>query len=353
MKPLGIVSKEEIKTVAHADSAGVDSNSRIEQQIPAPDGRGDDPAGPLFAVLREAIRAVPSVRFAMGLLGVFAVIAIVVKVLGLNYRLAVIGAIVMFLLMVTLVVFSKVAKLPSSDVRGAARFFVFATTAVIFIMVGLLISSLFFGHPLDLRHWITGAGAQVSTLIQRATPVEDLVHGIDHVRGDFQAATSNELLRLKVNQDAAKLATEAVSINDGTLDLANRIAKYEYGAYAYVMAASTETNPTRRMQFVRATLNLCDQARVVLKQLQARTASTDNEANRARTWAIEDQPTDRVAFLAAMAWCLDYRTTHSITSRKHARDEWAKVAGSFRDQYGDSTPELVNCAITSKKGEEH
>ena len=35
------------------------------------------------------------------------------------------------------------------------------------------------------------------------------------------------------------MANQVQYIDDATLDLANRIAKYEYGAYAFVMAAST------------------------------------------------------------------------------------------------------------------
>src|ERR1043166_1262904 len=57
-------------------------------------------------ILREAIRAVPAVKYALGVAGIIAVVAIV-KSFGIGPQFAVFGAIITLVLMVALVVFAK------------------------------------------------------------------------------------------------------------------------------------------------------------------------------------------------------------------------------------------------------
>jgi hypothetical protein len=56
----------------------------------------------LLSVLRQAVKAVPAVRYALGIAGIFAVIAIV-QGFRIDLRIAVFGAIIMLVLMTLLI----------------------------------------------------------------------------------------------------------------------------------------------------------------------------------------------------------------------------------------------------------
>src|SRR5262245_56992150 len=73
-------------------------------------------AGPL-ALLKDAIKEVPSVRYAFGLVGIAAAISIVNGLLG-NYRVAVIGTATALGFMVLLLIFQRLSVLD----RGHFRF---------------------------------------------------------------------------------------------------------------------------------------------------------------------------------------------------------------------------------------
>lgn len=64
---------------------------------------------PAYRVLTEAIRAVPPVRYALGVAGVVAVLGIVAA-LGVDLRVAAFGTSILLVLMVVLVVFGHVAS---------------------------------------------------------------------------------------------------------------------------------------------------------------------------------------------------------------------------------------------------
>ncbi len=111
------------------------------------------PPGPL-AFLREAIQAVPAVKYALGVGGVVAVIAIVAG-FGISYRVAVVGFPIVLVMMVLLLIF---AKLAGAKPQYFLAPFVILTCASIVIMVCtilLIFTGVFFGWPLDLRHWLT------------------------------------------------------------------------------------------------------------------------------------------------------------------------------------------------------
>src|SRR5207245_1369559 len=63
-----------------------------------------------FKILKDAVTAVPSVKYALGLGGIASVVAIVLSGLKLDAQTAVFGTLLVFVGMVILVVFSALAK---------------------------------------------------------------------------------------------------------------------------------------------------------------------------------------------------------------------------------------------------
>ncbi len=97
-------------------------------------------------VLREAIKAVPAVKYALAVAGVAAVLAIV-KLFGLDYQVAAFGTVVVLFLMVALVLFAKLTALRPADFRLPSLVFTWACLILLIGTVSLLFTSAFFAWP--------------------------------------------------------------------------------------------------------------------------------------------------------------------------------------------------------------
>ena len=102
-----------------------------------------------FKLLREAIAAVPAVKFALGVAGIAAVVAIVFG-LKLNAQVAVFGTIIVLGLMFILVLFSQYAGSTAgspSPLFGPVKFLVWFYTVALALTTLLFISSYFLHLP--------------------------------------------------------------------------------------------------------------------------------------------------------------------------------------------------------------
>jgi hypothetical protein len=108
-----------------------------------------------ISFLGRAIKAVPAVRYALGVGGVIAVIAVVVS-FKIDLKVAVFGAVIMFILMTILLVFANLAGAASASFRVPA--FVFAWFCLILFMATAItfFGCVFFGRPLDLTKVLVG-----------------------------------------------------------------------------------------------------------------------------------------------------------------------------------------------------
>jgi hypothetical protein len=104
-------------------------------------------------VLREAIRAVPAVKYALGIAGIIAVIAIV-KGFNLDFRIAGFGTIIMLLLMTVLVVFARLTKTAPGPFVVPVAIFTWFAISMTMTVATLLLTSVFWQKPVDLQDWI-------------------------------------------------------------------------------------------------------------------------------------------------------------------------------------------------------
>lgn len=106
--------------------------------------------------LREATKAVPAIKYAMGVGGIIATIAIIYS-FKIDPRVAFVGTIVMFVLMGVLVVFARMASLSGTRLASPALVFTWFTLLVFMAVSIALFTSVFFKKPLDLTYWLTGS----------------------------------------------------------------------------------------------------------------------------------------------------------------------------------------------------
>lgn len=107
-----------------------------------------------FSVLGESIKAVPAVRYALGIAGIASVIAIG-RSFHLEPRVAILGVTIMLFFMVMLVVFAHLASLATADFRLPALVFTWFTLLLMIAFAALMFSSVFFQWPVsDLGHLV-------------------------------------------------------------------------------------------------------------------------------------------------------------------------------------------------------
>jgi Tfp pilus assembly protein PilF len=101
-------------------------------------------------LLQEAVRAVPAVKYALGIAGILAVLAIA-KAFDLDPAFAIGGTVVVLALMVVLLIFARLSGKASQHFVLPALFLMWGSLALVLASAGLLFTSAFFGRPIDLR----------------------------------------------------------------------------------------------------------------------------------------------------------------------------------------------------------
>ena len=118
-----------------------------ERALPSSDG-AKQASGP-FEVLRVAIKAVPAVKYALGVAGVMAALAIG-RAFFSSTHVALIGALSMLGLMVLLLVFSAASKLGPRFLQLPALVLTWAILIIFVLCASLTVTSAFFEWPKPL-----------------------------------------------------------------------------------------------------------------------------------------------------------------------------------------------------------
>jgi hypothetical protein len=119
-----------------------------------------------WKVLNSAIKAVPAVRWALGVAGLGAAVAIVAAFTRNNYKVAVFGIIIMFVLMVFLVVFARLTKTSSKDFRTLSLIIAWSFVILVIATALIIFLSFAFRIPRPIDELFGGGAVQAPT----ATP---------------------------------------------------------------------------------------------------------------------------------------------------------------------------------------
>lgn len=138
------------------DESGKSVNAATGGQTPAPANGGWNPLAFAQTFLGDAIKAVPAVKYALGVGGLASVVAIVTGRfgLGLDPKFAVIGGGVMIVMMVVLVIFARGTEIVGESFRYPVMALTWFALLLFMAASTLLFTSVFFTWPLDLTHWL-------------------------------------------------------------------------------------------------------------------------------------------------------------------------------------------------------
>lgn len=139
-------------------------------------------------LLNAAIKAVPSLKYALGVLGIVSAIAII-KTLGIDFRAAAFGTVVMLVLMVAIVVFAALTGTKSPHMRLAALVMLWSFLILTISSAALLFTSVFFDFPRPITS-ILGVVERSMAPVQQQGPANGQT-------GQADEATEDPLLNEK------------------------------------------------------------------------------------------------------------------------------------------------------------
>lgn len=148
---------------------------------------------------------------------------------------------------------------------------------------------------------------------------------------------------VKVNEQAPKLGEKMLLISDSNLDRSRQILKYEYALYAYMMASSTDSSVSYKIQFATKALESSVKAKALLedgKQLSA----TNKDANITTDWMIDDDEDARIDYLTAMAMCIKGMAQHDNVVITSVSSKLAEIPTPYKLRFPPNhSPELIPC----------
>ncbi len=132
-------------------------------------------------ILEKSINAVPALKYALGVAGIVASIAIISS-LRLDLRVAVFGTVVMLVLMVALFVFSKLIKIKNKYVLYPAILMLWSFVGLTIFTAVLLFSSVFFNYPINLKSMLAEAAQDDTSIVKGEYLCKTAVGALDNCR---------------------------------------------------------------------------------------------------------------------------------------------------------------------------
>ena len=120
-----------------------------------------------FEILNSAVKAVPAVRYALGVAGLVAVI-VIVRGFHIGFGIAALGAIVLLVLMTALVIFARLSSVASTHFRLPALIFTWFCLLLTMASAGMLFSHVCFGVPRNLSLWQGGEKESLDSNVNEA-----------------------------------------------------------------------------------------------------------------------------------------------------------------------------------------
>ncbi len=303
--------------------------------------RSESSGGSALDVLKLAMKAVPSLRYALGVAGLVAGIAIV-KGFGIDSRIAVFGTVVMLVLMTVLVVFARVAA--DKPQKSAALVFTWFALVLVMATAAALFISVFFKWPLDLQYLIVKSARSLSFAEQEASRLEDEVMIL---RGAWENMDNSRTDRERVAEHGPKLGESLLLLRNEDLRLAWQVVKYEYALYAFTMAASafpgsTDSDKQAKLRTAKKGLAAGNHGLKLISKIRNCYPNTD-ECREALGFILREEDEERLKYLSAICLCREAEL-EDASLKSEAQKLIDGIAKSHLNKYPtERNQEFRNC----------
>lgn len=176
---------------------------------------------------------------------------------------------------------------------------------------------------------------------QAERKVLDLKRKISDIRGKaLSIETYGERAAAEVREEAPKLAEQILNFSDMTLSLAYQITKYQYGAYAYGVAAHVESAQRQRLAYAQRMVDSGQKA-LQLIDLVMEKAANEGAAQELYQFLTNDDARERTQYVVAVGFAIMARELNG-TSVRQTREILSKIPQAYLDRYPPQTnPDLA------------
>jgi hypothetical protein len=285
-------------------------------------------------VFKESLKQLPeAMKWALGIAGIVALIAIVTGGWNVDPKIAVFGTIIMLVLMVVLVIFVRLSQTAAAQFRNIVLVFMWSSLSLTLATAVLLFTSVFFRWPLtfDGGEKLVRDGA-VYTPAPGDPKVWGLQDQVNLLRGSWEALREYPATTSDVLERAEKLGEALMDVDDASLGPSGRVIKREYSCYAFIIVASTERYVSMKQQFADRAIAQCKSA---LNQQMSIRSKKDESANLRYTaaWIREKNEGPFTNYLLAMATCLKGTATADRATKLQAMDILKQVPTFYLERY--------------------
>jgi hypothetical protein len=290
------------------------------------------------SILRDALKAVPELKWALGVAGMVAIIAIAKVGWKVDPMIAALGTVVMFVLMVVLVIFARLSTATTIEFRWAILVFMWASLCLTIAAASLLFTSAFFSWPLnfirDPKYPAIAGGYRPAKGDPQVWDLEDQVNTL---RGQWETVSyfGQGKMSQEVLEQATKLQQALLSIDDSKLGPSGHLIKREYACYASIMAATTDPNLNRRVSFSGQAIDLCRQASDDHAYIEANKSKNSNLTYVA-SWATRVDERPFATYLLALAYCVNGVSANNEGNKDNAIKTLEDVPDYYLARYPPS-----------------
>jgi hypothetical protein len=175
--------------------------------------------------------------------------------------------------------------------------------------------------------------------------VIELKHQVGSLDTRFEAIQRDgDVAKREVNDGAPKVAQQLMNIQADKLRLAVRILRLEYACNAWALAAATETDAARKIEYARSAQDGCKQAKDQIRVAQ-QSKDKDDQAQRVIEWIVQDGEENRIDFYRGMAICIEGRAKNDAGMRSEARVTILGIPASYRQRFSPEKDEALNWCV--------
>jgi tetratricopeptide (TPR) repeat protein len=167
----------------------------------------------LLKILRESIKAVPAMKYALAVAGILAVVAMV-GAFKVSPQTAVFGSIITLVLMVAMVIFARLTTTAPRHFLLPVKIMLWAFLLVTVATASLLFTSAFFQWPRGLHEIIGNTSAPPTTRGKETEEVRNLIAAAQRQRtaGEYRAAWDTIVRAVSAAPDSSAAQNEQLEI---------------------------------------------------------------------------------------------------------------------------------------------
>jgi hypothetical protein len=272
----------------------------------------------LVKLLEYSIKAVPGVRYALGILSVAIAILLVSSLFG-NFTFAITITIasvsIMFILMVLLLLLATAVNLaPKTSEKPARLLIQFSSKPLILVLLLVLsiLLSLYQIQPLSITSSILTPSPLLTIPTIPSSSIDEEINRLRddlvELRGQWESIDDvGESMRLVVLDNAQSLAGKLENLAKDNLDLAQEIQTYQYTLYTYLIAADVQCQSViTARDYDRKAISAGEKVLDLIKEAKSQD-NKDNYTKNLNKWLDEEQTEDRANYLLALSYAVSAR----------------------------------------------